>query len=499
MSSHAADLQNALDEQIDAEVIPYLWQKGDLTWKLDNTQTKIYRFLRRPGRKKSLEVHRKGGKTKTALVYALEECLRNPGAIWNIYCQTKTTARKIVIPLMAYLTSDCPEEIKPQYHTIDSYYEFPGTGARLYLIGCDDIRDIENNRGPRSDGNIFDEAAYNNYLQYLFESVVAPQQLTSPNAINLFLSTTAKIPDHYFFTISAICDATGDYLRIPIDQNEDLTDEQKESAFNEIKGGRDSVNCQREYFCRRVADPETMILYAFDEAKHVGIIPRDDNYKHWHKYVSCDWGTADSTFGVFGVYIRDRQLLYIEDEFEVSGVQANTSIVSGLLYQKRAELGHEFGWDKPYRQVGDNDLRAIGDLNQIYGHQFTGITKDRSHEQGFKEACVDSANYQLQSNRILIHPRCERLIKQCRNGLWKKKPVEFARIEGFGHFDGIDALIYLNRMVDRTSNPVPIQQSHDPLMRHIIKDQAGYYEKQEQMNKIFGRNFGEKENDTSFL
>lgn len=485
------DLSKALDDQIDQEVIPYLWEQGNLSWKLDKTQTRIYQFLKRPGRKKSLEVHRKGGKTKTALIFASEQCLEHSGAIWNIFCQTKTTARKIVIPLMDYLLSDCPESIRPQYHTIDSFYEFPTTGSRLYLIGCDDIRDIENNRGPRSDGNIFDEAAYNNYLQYLFESVVVPQQLTAKNPINIFLSTTAKIPDHYFFTISAICDATGDYLRIPIDENEDLTEEQKEAAFAEIKGGKDSVNCQREYFCRRVADPETMILFAFEESKHVGIIPRDGNYKHWHKYVSCDWGTADATFGIFATYIRELQLLYIEDEFEIFGTEASTDNASRLLYQKRAELGYEFGWDKPYRQVGDNDLRAIGDLNQIYGHQFTGISKDRSHEQGFKEACVDAANYRLQNHEILIHPRCEKLIKQCRNGLWKKKPVEFERIAGFGHFDGIDALIYLNRMVDRTTNPVPIEHNPDPFMRHIIKEQSGQYQKEQNLNAIFGRNIEE--------
>jgi hypothetical protein len=483
-------------EVLKYEGIPRLWAMGRLDWKLRPHQRPIYEAMDLPGNKIALECAKRFGKTFTAILRGIEKCSQKKYII-RYFAATQEDAAEIAIPTIESIIADCPAHLKPKLNVGKSRYDFPN-GSVFYITGCDNKRDIDRHRGKYADEYIIDEAGFNRNLKYLYRSVIASQFLDSPNCKVIIISSTSEMPDHYFFVLYAEADAKGHARTFTIDHNTWLTPEQRKKAIDEA-GGIDSIEARREYFCCRDADPETMILYAFDEAKHVGIIPRDDNYKHWHKYVSCDWGTADSTFGVFGVYIRDLQLLYIEDEFEVSGVQANTSIVSGLLYQKRAELGHEFGWDKPYRQVGDNDLRAIGDLNQIYGHQFTGITKDRSHEQGFKEACVDSANYQLQSNRILIHPRCERLIKQCRNGLWKKKPVEFARIEGFGHFDGIDALIYLNRMVDRTSNPVPIQQSHDPLMRHIIKEQAGYYEKQEQMNKIFGRNFGEKENDTSFL
>jgi hypothetical protein len=71
---------------------------------------------------------------------------------------------------------------------------------------------------------------------------------------------------------------------------------------------------------------------------------------------------------------------------------------------------------------------------------------------------VQQLRLRIQSGQIIIDPEgCPALIKQVKNGIWRegKRNQEFARVQGFGHFDGIAALIYLNLMIDRHTNPIP--------------------------------------------
>lgn len=445
-----------LDEVIENEIIPDLWEQGELEWTLDNTQQRLYTFLHGPGRKKVAECHRKLGKTKTALTFAISKSIKSK-FIWNFFAQTKGTARKVVMPLVNWILETCPEEFKPVYRTIDSYYEFPHNGSRIYLIGCDDIKDIENQRGPYSDGNIFDEAGYNSYLDYLYKSVVAPQQLTSPHAINIFLSSTSEYEDHPFFKIAAEADALGSYINIPINENQDLTEEQKHAAFEE-SGGLGSPNCEREYFNKRITDPKRVIVPEFDASKHVRHIPRNDYYRFWLKYDSLDWGTVDPTAGLFGsVNFELGGVLYIEKEFLKEGQETRTDLLSDEIIKAHYALG----WREPgepmqrHQQIGDNDLRAMQDLNAIYGHSFGGVEK-----LGTLELMVNRLRMDMNEGKIIIDPACENLIRQLRNGMWKQglrinEKREFARIPGFGHFDLIAALMYMNLMVDREYNPIP--------------------------------------------
>jgi hypothetical protein len=436
-----------LVEAVKQEVIPYLWEEAELDFLLNKTQQKLMDFIDAQERGGLIfgECHRKLGKTTTILVKLLKRGLKEK-MICNYYAQSQKVCRKFVFPIMDLLLSTCPQHLRPIYRYTDSYYEFPSTGTRIYLIGCDSIKDIESQRGPYSDVNVIDEAGVNDYIIYLLESIISPQQLTAENAVNYILTSTSKMPDHPSFTIATEADSTGDYIKLTLDDNIDLTDAQRAKAIKNA-GGIDSINCQREYFCKRLADPEIIILPEWStvfERK----IPRDEFYKFYHKYDAWDWGTKDGTFGIFASYHFGSGVLYCEREYEVYGNEARADKIGDAIGRIQGELG----WPTIYREIGDTDLDIIKFLNRTQSRKFTPARKIDL------ESMVQQLRLRIQAGQIIIDPEgCPALIKQVKNGIWRegKRNQEFARVQGFGHFDGIAALIYLNLMIDRHTNPIP--------------------------------------------
>ena len=50
---------------------------------------------------------------------------------------------------------------------------------------------------------------------------------------------------------------------------------------------------------------------------------------------------------------------------------------------------------------------------------------------------------------------CPELVGHLRAAIWNKQRTKFEFVDGFGHFDGVDALKYLCRHVVRGHNPWP--------------------------------------------
>ena len=59
--------------------------------------------------------------------------------------------------------------------------------------------------------------------------------------------------------------------------------------------------------------------------------------------------------------------------------------------------------------------------------------------------------------QIIIDPKCKHLLHQLRNVKWSSKTTKetFARSTESGHYDLVDALLYMVRSMDLTHNPYP--------------------------------------------
>ena len=191
--------------------------------------------------------------------------------------------------------------------------------------------------------------------------------------------------------------------------------------------------------------------------KYIYELEREPEYKFYHKYVSCDWGLGHKTAMLYATYDFKRSCLYIEAEQTLTNRDAVTSNVAALIGATTAKL---WPGEKVKRYVGDsNNGQIIQDLNIIYGLPFVGTTKsnmsDDPNRVGIKQSMVNDLRMKVKQGGIVIHPSCTELIGNLRSGIWNKHYSSFEETETYGHFDLLDALIYLNRNVDRTTNPIP--------------------------------------------
>ena len=104
----------------------------------------------------------------------------------------------------------------------------------------------------------------------------------------------------------------------------------------------------------------------------------------------------------------------------------------------------------------DVDLGLQQDLKLLHDLNFITTRKDN------KEGAINEMRMWVAKGKIKIHERCKHLIYHLEFGQWNDKRSDFKRmpdtpdksIKG-GHVDGIPALYYLIRNVQRSKNPFP--------------------------------------------
>jgi hypothetical protein len=75
-----------------------------------------------------------------------------------------------------------------------------------------------------------------------------------------------------------------------------------------------------------------------------------------------------------------------------------------------------------------------------------------------KEWMVNQLREFVKSGKLVIHPRCKMLIASLEFGIWKRDRSDFERSKELGHYDFIDALVYLVAVMlptVRNLNPIP--------------------------------------------
>ena len=72
-----------------------------------------------------------------------------------------------------------------------------------------------------------------------------------------------------------------------------------------------------------------------------------------------------------------------------------------------------------------------------------------------KDAQINNVRVLFQNKKIIINPKCVNLIRQCESAMYTKSKKDYIRVEGEGHYDMIDSLIYFIRNINKLENPVP--------------------------------------------
>lgn len=440
-----------------------MWRKGNLRYKLDNGrpdqprcpicaqnhvgQRGIYDAIRsQPGERWFLGMSRRRGKTFLLSVIAAEYAISHPGAHIHYAASTAKAVKKMVRPNFRKIFADCPPELMPKWNSIDGEYVFPN-GSIITIAGCDN-ENYENLRGTESDLVIIDEAGFISNLQAVLDDVLMPMTLET-NATIIVSSTPPRSLDHYSVEIARECQQSGRYFHQSMYDNPRLTMEQLHNFLRKLAGTRDietfkkSATFRREMMGEFIADSDSVVIPEWLEHGN-SLIKDPDRPKFFDTYISSDIGYRDGWGVLFGYWdfrnsrlVVERELLYFK---------TRTEKVADGIKRIRDEI---WGDKKVYRLISDNDSLTIADLAE-YGLYFSPTAKDDKENQ------VNRVREWVQSGKLVISPKCEKLLFQLRNTVWNEKRDDFVRTKE-GHGDLLDALIYLCRNIDRQRNPYPAE------------------------------------------
>lgn len=433
-----------------AAVIDAIWRKHQtLRYALHSDQRTIREaWLAASGRVFVLCCSRRWGKSMLGCALAIETAIGQPGAHIKYAAPTMKMAREIVVPHMTALLDDCPTDLAPSFSKAELSWSYPN-GSRVLLAGCDS-GNAERLRGTSMDLGIVDEAGFIDDLRYVVQSILMPQLMTTNGRI-FMASTPAKSPVHDFTTYCLEAEAQGRYEHRTIYDAPHITDDIA-AEFMLESGGEMSSDWRREYLAEVVVDEDSAVLPEFTR-KADDIIQEVPTPPFRDCYVSIDAGFHDLTVALFAYYDFPNARLVIEDE-RVFQHAHSAEIAPVILDTERALWGEK----PPHVRVLDSDAIVRADMGREHGLVCRLPRKDDKH------AAVNALRMALAAGQVIVHPRCKTTIAHCKGAVWNRQRTSFERSGTFGHFDAVDALVYLWRTVDRNRNPFPAHwqgETHD--------------------------------------
>ena len=454
-------LQNPeLLAELQKTVAAELWRRGDLTYKLHETQKKIYDAIHGSGKRRHfLLCSRRLGKSFLLLLIAFEVAIKKQGARVLFLAAHAKDAAYIATDLAAQILQDCPADQRPDYNGQEKEFRF-ANGSIIRLRGVNNEH-ANNLRGGAADLVILDECAIMDNLKVLLDSVVSPMTITTQGKI-LLATTPATTPDHEsaviyeklagqgLTSVFTIRDAPHIPEHVKAEYLVDDCGEDPDKVYEILRGALQpsSTSARREYFCEWVTENSVRVVPEFTPEIERKIVRTWPRASHYDTYVAMDPGFSDRTGVLFAWFDFAHDKIIIEDEVLLH--QAGTPKIAEAISNTEDQL---WGGREPFIRVSDIDKRLIADLWELHKLRFVQAYKGRSEEM------LDGINLLrtlIGNEQVIINPKCQNLIRQLRNATWKnEKAKDFARTEKSGHYDLVAAAKYLVRSVIRTKNPYP--------------------------------------------
>lgn len=450
-----------------------LWEQGTIVWKLDANQKELYNLSVNNPKKTSVWLcSRRLGKSYALCVIAIEACLKQKNAIVKYCAPQQKDVKNIINPEILKLIKDCPKKLKPVYKRSENLWYFPSTGSVIQLTGTDNGR-AESIRGGSANLCIIDEAGFCDDLEYVVRSILLPTTTLTKGKI-ILSSTPPKNAGHEFIKFVEAAELDNALITKTIYDNPRLTAADIEEIANE-QGGYESTSFKREYLCHIMNDEASTIVPEFTSELEAKVVKSHQRPPFYDGYVAMDLGMKDLTVVLFGYYDFLEGKIIIEDEFVINGAKFTTEALAAGIKQKEKEVFKDpFTGETipPYLRFSDNNLIVINDLYRLHNITFIPTKKDD------KEAALNNVRILIGGERIIINPKCKTLIYHLKKGTWAKNRKIFGRSADAGHFDAIDALIYLVRNVQQSKNPYP------PGYNQTSRESLFYRYGQQEDNKV---------------
>lgn len=475
-------------KKFNKQITDELWRRGQLSFLLHSGQKSLYDLFYSSNQKKHVWLmSRRFGKSYALVLLALEQCLRQPNSIVKFASPTKDQVEKNVRPLIRdildHLDAPCPTELKPEWHKQDKIYYFKN-GSEIQLAGTDKGNG-EKLRGGNSHIAIIDEAGSCSDLKNLVQSILLPTTLKTGGRI-IMASTPPTEMDHEFLDFIEEAESRGMLIKKTIYDNPTLTKEQIETEISEA-GGTHTTFFRREYMCEVIKDSNRSVIPEATPELFSQISKEWPKPPHYHSYESMDLGYNDLTVVLFGYHDYRADKVIIEDEIVIEGKDLHLSKLAQRILDKEAELWTNVMTGevrRPYRRVSDTNLVAINEIRQASKNQVTFIAAQKDDN----DSALNNVRMMLANKKIIIHPRCEVLLRHLLNVKWAPNKKTFARSPDDGHYDAVDALKYFVRHVVYSANPYP--STYDMELRDLFVTNPTSFNNTDNTSvykRIFGR------------
>ena len=339
------------------------WEKniGEIFAKYKNQPEKASEVL--PGkhiRTYVLDWGRRTGKDAFSCMIADEDARRKPNQLIVYFTAFAVDINEIVLPLFEIIHRWCPEDLRPVYRGAHQgkrpglYYP---NGSCIRLVGVD--KNPNGLRGRYLDKGIGSECGFIDKLKKTINSVMEPQLLTRPGATMLLNSTPPDVPGHFWDV--DICPDAEDrkaYSKKTIDDNPLISDFEREKELAS-KGGREDPDVQREYFCVRTRDAETVVVPEFNVDLHVKALPVPE---YAHCYTVLDPGTDDMCGVGFFVYDYLQDKVYLQRDWAKRN--ENTDNVARVIKNNEFELWRNLQYHGP-KGLQPNPYMRVSDVDKL--------------------------------------------------------------------------------------------------------------------------------------
>ncbi len=435
---------------------------------------------------------RQVGKTFCVVLFLAEQCHTKPGFIARFASKTAKSMGAILGPLMAQILADCPEELKPRHNEQKGFYVWPN-GSTLTYAGLDSDNQ-DKLRGPRAHVIAYTEAGFIRDLPGA-EAALGPQ-LQTTGGISIYESSHSESDAHPFEDRVRAAEGNRRCIQANIYDNPRLTPAEVETILRKeaekrglsVEEFKQTTYCRREFFNEKVAEESRVAIPSWpavaDECTYEYRRP-----EFFDGYSSHDWGgqTGDPHAALWGFYDFAAGKLVIEREHEKRGGDTRELCDDWKSIDK--EQWGERDWDgtlfgagefdkttkglpeflrkaisdraprQPYLRVCDTDEQLQEDMISQHGYALLPTEKHDKH------LAVDRVVVLVREKRLIVHPRCRRLLEQLRTTLWDDKRRSWVRTEK-DHGDLIDDLVYMVRNIrwNRDPRPPPRTRADQPTM-----------------------------------
>lgn len=453
-----------MDDGLPDDVAAELWHRGELSYKLRPHQRDLYGLLNGLATRTAfIDCARRFGKSFTALLWCVEQGLRRELLV-RFAAPTQKDLEEIYHPIMETICEDAPEELCPVWRTTKGrgHYFFPSTGSKLYMFGTD-ARNYKKGRGKATDIAIFDEVGAADNAKHVVKSIFLPQTF-GRNGRVVMLTTPPETPGHESTELKVEAELAGSYFRRTVYDNTHAKPEDIEEYARE-SGGKDSTTFRREYLCEWVVEETRAVVPEFGSRERA-IVRVPEVPPYFDAIEAMDVGGNDFTAVLFGYWDFLAAKLVVVDEI-VMRLNAAGRTTDKLAELVKAKEQEHFAGKPVFGRWSDTDVIFLNDLSVVHGLHFIPTLKDD------KEAQVAELRRLVQAEKLIIHPRCTHTVAQMRAAVWNKQRTSFERTEVMGHFDAVDALIYLARNAPRHADPYPKLAAGVATHSHFIPPSVG--------------------------